>query len=361
MTGPAEARTPEPLRPPVPLEPAVRPRVVFLGGLGRSGTTLVERTLDESRDVAALGEVVHLWERSLREDEPCGCGRPFSGCPFWQAVGDLAFGGWSRVDAQRVLALRDRVDRSWHVPKLLTGLSSASWRGDLEEYLSFYDRLYVAAAQVAGVQTLVDSSKQASLPHCLRRSHRVDLRVVHWVRDSRAVAFSWGRTVTRPEDNPSRPVMERYSPAVASFYWLLHNGVVELLRLRRVPMLRVRYEDFLREPRASVRSLRTFAGLDGGVDLERVGDHAVRLTPSHTCSGNPVRFAQGEVPLCLDDRWRSAMVRSDARLVSVLTAPLLVRYGYARPARPARPARSVRRLARRPRRARRARRARRER
>ncbi|HEY2794503.1 MAG TPA: sulfotransferase, partial [Micromonosporaceae bacterium] len=36
-------------------------RVVFLGGLGRSGTTLLERILGEVPGVCALGELVHLW------------------------------------------------------------------------------------------------------------------------------------------------------------------------------------------------------------------------------------------------------------------------------------------------------------
>ncbi|MDT4989050.1 MAG: hypothetical protein QOI74_3144, partial [Micromonosporaceae bacterium] len=36
-------------------------RVVFLGGLGRSGTTLLERVLGELPGVLPLGETVHLW------------------------------------------------------------------------------------------------------------------------------------------------------------------------------------------------------------------------------------------------------------------------------------------------------------
>ena len=47
-------------------------RVVFLGGLGRSGTTLLERMLGEVPGVCALGEVVHLWQRDVRDNESCG-------------------------------------------------------------------------------------------------------------------------------------------------------------------------------------------------------------------------------------------------------------------------------------------------
>ena len=48
--------------------------VLFLGGLGRSGTTLLERLLGQLSGVSPLGEVVHLWQRDLVDDERCGCG-----------------------------------------------------------------------------------------------------------------------------------------------------------------------------------------------------------------------------------------------------------------------------------------------
>ncbi len=69
-------------------------RVLFLGGLGRSGTTLLERILGELPGVTPLGEVVHLWQRGIRADEKCGCGVRFAACPFWQRVGEHAFGGY---------------------------------------------------------------------------------------------------------------------------------------------------------------------------------------------------------------------------------------------------------------------------
>ncbi len=57
--------------------------IVFIGAVGRSGTTLLERTLATGHGVVALGEMVHVWHRGLEQDEPCGCGEPFSECPFW--------------------------------------------------------------------------------------------------------------------------------------------------------------------------------------------------------------------------------------------------------------------------------------
>ena len=93
-------------------------RVIYLGGLGRSGTTLLERMLGGLPGVCALGEVVHLWQRGVRDDEQCACGRPFSACGFWCAVGERAFGGWDRAPLDRIIALRRQVERTRHIPRL---------------------------------------------------------------------------------------------------------------------------------------------------------------------------------------------------------------------------------------------------
>jgi len=48
--------------------------VLFIGGLGRSGSTLLDRMLGRLDDVWSVGELVHLWERGLSQNNRCGCG-----------------------------------------------------------------------------------------------------------------------------------------------------------------------------------------------------------------------------------------------------------------------------------------------
>jgi hypothetical protein len=297
--------------------------------MGRSGTTIVERTLDVHPQVTGLGEVVHLWERSLVKDELCGCGEPFSACPFWVEVGRRAFGGWSRIDPHRVGSLRTRIDRASRAPRLALRLGRASWRADLDEYGSYYSRLYRAAAEVSGATVVVDSSKQASLPYVLMHQTDLDLRVLHCVRDARAVAYSWTRTVARPEARTSADgTMQRYAPAQLSSSWILHNLVVEGLRACGVPTMRLRYEDWVRDPRARTEELWHFAGLSPAPECAGVGENWVDLGVTHTCSGNPSRFAHGRVQVRPDDRWRHELPVPSSRLVTAMTGPLLAGYGY---------------------------------
>jgi hypothetical protein len=300
-------------------------RVLYLGGFGRSGTTLVERLLGELPGVCALGEVVHLWQRDIRDDERCGCGARFSGCTFWRRVGERAFNGWDNVDVDRVHALRDAVERTRHIPRLASATGASD---EVREYANYYARVYAAAAEVSGAQVVVDSSKHSALAHVLRWADDVDLRVVHVVRDARGVAYSWTKRVSRPETDGTEE-MTRYSPGRSAVLWNAHNAAFGLLARRGVPVRRIRYEEFLTDPRTELIRLADFAGLRlGQEDLSFLRAGQAELSVGHSAAGNPMRFTVGRLTLRRDDTWVRALPSAQRRLVGAVCGPMLRAYGY---------------------------------
>ena len=306
--------------------------MLYLGGLGRSGTTVLERVLGELPGTCSVGELVHLWQRGVLDDETCGCGEPFSRCPFWTEVGRRAFGGWDRAQAARMEELRARVDRTRFIPKLIAPRLMGRQRAELREYVGTFLRLYRAISEASGGAVVIDSSKHSSLAFCLRTAPGIDLRVVHVVRDSRGVAYSWTKEVRRPEATAEEALMTRYSPSKSSALWVGHNLFFGLLGRLGTRTRLLRYEDFVTEPRAVLTGLAEFADVPAG-DMDFLTEGSVLLSPSHTVAGNPMRFRTGPTALRRDDAWRAELPTGRRRLVTVLTAPLLARYGYLRRAR----------------------------
>jgi hypothetical protein len=308
------------------------PRVIFVAGFGRSGTTLLERALGELPTVQPLGEVIHLWRRSLVDDEPCGCGVPFSRCEFWRAVGAVAFGGWENVDAAAIDAARHAADRLRSIPTLMRARRRGPTNRSAQLLADHHRRLYDAAAGVSGTDVVVDSSKHSSLPYSLRADPAIDLRVVHMVRDSRGVAYSWTKIVERPEAaNGGERLMTRYSPRRAALLWSAHNASVAVLRRSGTPVMAVRYESFVEQPRRVIAAVARFAALDVDEDaMSFVHGAELELAPAHTASGNPLRFTSGRVRLKQDDAWHEQLPPADQRLVTALTYPQLRSYGYSR-------------------------------
>lgn len=323
------------------------PTIVYLGGMSRSGSTLAERLLGELPGVCAAGEVVHLWRRGILLDEHCGCGERFSGCPFWRKVGEAGFGGWDRVDVGRFEELQRRVDRTRFIPLLAApSMMPAGFRRALDEYLTYYQRLYAAISDVTGCGTVVDSSKHASLAFCLAGSS-LDVRFVHLVRDPRGVAYSWTRLVNR--DVVAGTYMRTQRPARTALQWDSQNIGMELLAPTRAATLQVRYEDLVTAPQAVLREITAFAGLPTAGALDFLGGDSrsrwADLGVAHAVSGNRMRFATGRVEIRTDDTWRLALPPRTHMRVSALTIPWLARYGYLRAApTPDRPTTAMTRL-----------------
>jgi len=308
--------------------------VLYLGGLGRSGSTLLERSLGQIDGLACIGESVHLWQRGLRDDELCGCGTAFSQCSFWQRVGKSAFGGWDRVDADQMMRLKLSVDRSRHARRLLHAVAhrGAPVRGEfarsLRRYGELLTRLYSAVLEVSGADIVVDASKHASTALVLAATPGIDLKVLHVVRDSPAVAYSWTKQIARPEAGPGE-YMATWTPAQTAVHWTSENALIDRLARRGTATQRVRYEDFTADPRATLADLMAFLGRPDIDDaLSFVQGSSIRLDPSHTVAGNPMRFSSGVVDVVADQAWRAAFPQQQRRLVSGLTMPLRHRYGY---------------------------------
>jgi hypothetical protein len=260
-------------------------------------------------------------------DEKCGCGQPFSQCPFWRAVGECAFGGWERVDVDDVLALKRAVVRQRHLVRTMRRKPSPADRQALLGYSSYHRRIYAAAAEVASVGVVIDSSKFPPMAVALAHDPGLDLRVAHVVRDSRGVAYSWSKTVSRPETADGEP-MPRYAATHSAMHWTAHNAAMDGLHRLGCPVSRVRYEDVVEDPSGTVAQLWARLGLPGEGLVPMVSPTVVDLRPSHTVAGNPMRFRTGHTVLRRDDEWRSLLQARDRAVVTLLSYPLLRRYRY---------------------------------
>lgn len=305
--------------------------VVYIGAVGRSGTTLLERTLATSNHTIALGELVHLWDRSVLGDELCGCGQAFHDCPFWNDVGRLAFGGWDQLDIERLRLDRRIVDRNRRIPWLIAPrLATRSFRDARRRLLEVLDRLYAAIGDVAadgdGPPILIDSSKHPSYLFLLRAmpSHRI--RLLHVVRDPRGVAHSWSKRVTRPESGTG---MERLGTLRAISRWTSHNVLFQICGALGTPRQRLAYERFTDDPGELFhRASALFDESDLRLDARQTDLRNIDLGTDHTVSGNPMRFAAGTLTIRSDQAWQTSMPLLHRMLVSAATTPL--RQLYAR-------------------------------
>ena len=301
--------------------------VVYIAGAGRSGSTLLGNALGSIGSAFSTGELHMIWA-ALMNGSGCACGERVDRCPVWSRVLEhLARARPQPIDPPALRALQREESRVIQTGRVLRQLDRGDLRPGLVRYLDLLAELYRAIAETVGTRVIVNSSKNSADAALLERVSGVDGRVIHLVRDPRAVAHSHARV--RPTNDPHRATtMHREGAIESAARWAAVNHFARRIGSR--PSARytvVRYEDFVAAPRVTLERLAAFSGLDDA-DLPLTDDGKLVVRSGHTVWGNRNRFASGGVALKADDAWRTEGSRRTIWLSTAVTAPWLRTYGY---------------------------------
>ncbi|MGE0811182.1 MAG: sulfotransferase [Immundisolibacter sp.] len=296
--------------------------ILFIVGSSRSGSTLLERLLNELPGVVSVGELQRVWRRGFVENQLCSCGQPFHDCAFWGEVrGRLAAGG----DLDAVAA--DRLSRRVYK----AGLRRTKATDDQAAFGRHWQHLFTAIAEVSGARWLVDSSKTPQHAAQLAGLPGFDTRYLHLVRDPRAVAFSKMRRRLRPEIHWMESYMATRSAGASAASWNTTQRLAERMR-RQIdrPWMRLRYEDLAADPRRALATVVETLGLpvDADTGLGFLSGPIAQVQVGHSVSGNPMRFQHGDLRIAADDEWRRAMPARSRFEVALRCWRGLRRYGY---------------------------------
>jgi hypothetical protein len=300
------------------------PKVLYIGGTGRTGSTVLGKLLGQFDDVFSCGELTFLWKYGLGQGGRCSCGARLANCEVWSSILRAAFGA-EPPDPERMVALRRRF-WSGHLPLML--LPGGGRRGlrRLEEFPQRIERLYRAIASVTGARVIVDSSKEPHYSYILREATDLPVYFLHLVRDPRAVWYSWHH---RPLEQAldGRVVTEQRGSLRASLYYTVSNTAAEALWASHPRYRLLRYEDFIERPRDTLAAVGELLDEELPVDDVLHGRRFV-VRSAHSAWGNPNRFERGMIELRPEEHWRSELTRGRRIELASLNWPWMRRYGY---------------------------------
>jgi hypothetical protein len=300
--------------------------LVYIMGHGYSGSTLLTFLLGSHPRVATIGElgIAPRGKTPTPEEYFCSCQAPILECDFWQRVtrrmaerghpfdiweSDLDFrhngGGLSDV------VLR-AVQRG---PVLETVRNTAlrvlpGARREMSRVLARIEALVetVLAIQERGV--FLDSSKRPERAVFMSRVPSFKMKVIHLVRDGRAVSWSSMKNLG-------------IGPEEAARSWVADNQGSEHARHYFSPdrWLTLRYEDLCTGPEETLTRIYDFIGVPA-----KNGIHDFRSFEHHII-GNRMRL-DSTSEIRLDERWKQALTREQMATVERHVGPLNQKYGY---------------------------------
>lgn len=309
--------------------------LVYIASTGYSGSTLLESILGTNDGCLNLGEIC-----KLRFWPVCSCGAQVADCSFWttleKRLQDRPDGTGSRLQDWHVQIKRARsgIAKLLHDAFIVAGCPGTleAFKALSQEIRAFSDgsrralRLFETAAQHTGARIIVDSSKDPVLLKHLYALEPKRLRVIHLVRDPRAVAHSFVKNFARDGVTyPSEGSSQAPSASEASDFWRSRNLNIERTawRIPARQQLLIRYEDLCLEREASAARLSEFLGEEIRIP------ETLRLRQQHTLAGNPMRLTQDHIEVRLNQEWTSRLSPQDEAVILKVTGTLARRYGYS--------------------------------
>jgi hypothetical protein len=264
-------------------------KLVYIGGYGHSGSTLLEYLMTANPEVIACGEIVNArfdWQKTRK----CSCGRSAETCPVWGPLFNESVKADRRNHTALVLALLHQVADHYAI--------------------------------------MVDSSKtawtHAMAPFKLRRKLDQTLQLVHIVRDPRAVCWSMIKR--------SKRVRQRRNPILicvaAGFGWTFANLACELFGwFYPAQYHRIRYEDLVCSCRDVLDSLFQKIPSEKTLCFKYI---AMNDQNRHQLFGNRLRSQQLSLENIKEDAaWRTKMPSRYRRLAKLFSWGLRVKYEYS--------------------------------
>lgn len=291
-----------------------------------SGSTLLSFLLGAHPEIATVGEMF-IARGVDPETYVCSCGARIAECPFWRKVSkEMARRGISYdVRSNDASFSNNGIGRLPHllltaeprgaVLETVRGAALAllpGTRRELDRRLRVNAALAEVITEIRGARAFVDASKRPGRLLHLRRSPSLDIRVLHLVRDGRAVARSASRNSRKSLEEGARS-------------WAL--SIRDAERLRRLfpadRWLMLRHEDLCSDPDATLEKLTRFIG------VSPAGRHADFRSTDHHIIGNRMRLSNTS-DIRLDERWRTELEPAQIDAVERVAGDTLRRYGYAR-------------------------------
>ena len=187
-------------------------KIIYLAGLGHSGSTILDMCLGAHPKIVGLGEIYPVLTKvdknRLFNNSTCSCGKKGTDCDFWGSA------------------------------KALTETNKTAEEKYLDLISYFTDKY--------GDETILLDSSKNTYPYLTLLKENFDLKVIFLTRDYRSWIYSrFSRT--------KKPMI------YLAYRWLFENiKLLKILKKRKIPYLKVGYEEFALYPDLILRRISEF-------------------------------------------------------------------------------------------------------
>lgn len=253
------------------------PRILYIMGFGRGGSTILEVLLANNPGVFGAGELTHVLSDAVLRNAACSCGAPSLCCEIWSKVCERL--NWTTEMARSNAQLLRRVEHHARFPLMAAGLiGRATW----ERYARINAELFCAISEVTGAEVVTDSSKYAGRALALRRVFSDRVQVICLTRSPNGLMHSFQK--------PQHDEQLQKSALGACFYYTYVLSCLHVAsRQLGEQALNVRYEDLASNAEGVIRRIGEWWGRDVSQVVAKLRTRDI-FDIGHVVTGNRLRY-----------------------------------------------------------------------
>ncbi len=280
-------------------------KLIYILGMGHTGSTLLDRVLGAQQDVLSIGELKHLYRLLDDSEKKCTCGNPYRACEFWKGIVEkVEFEG-----LENYLMPADPSDGTGRKTQF-------NWSKEyLKKFADINKTIYQHLLDHGEASTIVDSSKDLNRLVCLKKSGSFDLKVIILRRSGLAYLASKKARSARGF-NPIRWTIIYVQRHIRLFQsWKI---------LASMDSINISYSDLARYPERQTKAICDFSGVQYDPStLDIRSDRYFSVQENHNIGGSVSRKNKERVPIKYKDNWRQRLALKDI-LVYILFGGALV-------------------------------------
>jgi len=282
--------------------------LIYLMGAGRSGTTALAIFLGNSIDILTLGEMHQFFEH-IGADKQCSCGNRLSQCDFWgKIIKDLPMD--FLTDPEKYLDFCKNFEYHNAIVNYAFNLFN---NNDIQKYLRINETILDSISKENEEIYFLDSAKYIGRVLGLRKSKKINLKIIYVVRDIRGVINSF-----------SKKVQSQKKPLNTIIYWLIINSIAEFIYKTspKGTVLKIRYETLIDNPEKEFGRIENFLNLDLTSIKDKIRENNSFEMP-HLIGGNRLK-KHNKLYFSRDLEWRERFSTLKKIFYYLMALPLML-------------------------------------
>ena len=248
--------------------------IIYIMGMGRSGTTILDIVISNSSNILSCGEVTHIFRDGFKRNSACACGEKISNCELWNSVS-------TEFSDDNIDSIQTTLDAIESHKSFFLSILNLHNSNTQSLYARINTKIFNNLNKKISATHIIDSSKYAGRALGLSKVFPNKIKIILLTRSPAGLYTSF-----KKQNNTEQIQKSTFQILLYYFYTLSCFKLVELKLKNKV--FKLQYDEFINSPIETLSRIEKWAKIDLSEPKNLISRNE-ELSIGHIVTGNRLR------------------------------------------------------------------------